>query len=164
MIEPETVVVKLVVASQSRKRSHPNAVGEEDLSRTINPGLAVQQLGPVHVHVIPEAVERSWKLSLVSSRRKLCWKNTWQGEGAAKQDEHDEVGEEGGEPDDLAGGVETLGDDEVDDDPGDHQAAGELPLHSSKAVLQTRVLLQHTVPAIKSLEGSMIYHIRSRLC
>ena len=82
--------------------------------------------------------------------------NTWQGEGAAKQDEHDEVGEEGGEPDDLAGGVETLGDDEVDDDPGDHQAAGELPLHSSKAVLQTRVLLQNTVPGIKSLEGSII--------
>ena len=157
MIEPETVVVKLVVASQSRKRSHPNAVGEEDLSRSIDPGLAVQQLGPVHVHVVPEAVEGSWKLSLVSSERKLCW--TWQGEGAAKQDEHDEVGEEGGEPDDLAGGVETLGDDEVDDDPGDHQAAGELPLHSSKAVLQTRVLLQHTVPGIKSLEGSMICHI-----
>ena len=146
MIEPETVVVKLVVASQSRKRSHPNAVGEEDLSRTIDPCLAVQQLGPVHVHVVPEPVEGSWKLSLVSSRRKLCWKNTWQGEGAAKQDEHDEVGEEGGEPDDLAGGVETLGDDEVDDDPGDHQAASELPLHPSQAVLQALVLLEDSMP------------------
>ena len=59
MIEPETVVVELVVASESRKRSHPNAVGEEDLSGTIDPGLAVQQLRPVHVHVVPEAVERS---------------------------------------------------------------------------------------------------------
>ena len=69
MIEPETVVVKLVVASQSRKRSHPNAVGEEDLSGTIDPGLAVQQLGPVHVHVVPEAVEGSWKSSLVSKEK-----------------------------------------------------------------------------------------------
>ena len=81
---------------------------------------------------------------------------TWQCERPSKQDEHDKVGEEGSEPDDLAGGVETLGDDEVDDDPGDHQAAGELPLHSSKAVLQTRVLLQYTVPGIKSLEDWII--------
>ena len=71
---------------------------------------------------------------------------TWQGEGTTEQDEHDKVGEEGGEPDDLARGVETLGDDEVDDDPGDHQAASELPLHPSQAVLQALVLLQNSVP------------------
>ena len=74
----------------------------------------------------------------------LC---TWQGEGTTEQDEHDKVGEEGGEPDDLARGVETLGDDEVDDDPGDHQAASELPLHPSQAVLQALVLLENSVPA-----------------
>ena len=74
----------------------------------------------------------------------LC---TWQGEGTTEEDEHDKVGEEGGEPDDLARGVETLGDDEVDDDPGDHQAASELPLHPSQAVLQALVLLQNAVPA-----------------
>ena len=77
----------------------------------------------------------------------VCSK-TWQCEGASKQDEHDKVGEEGGEPDDLAGGVETLGDDEVDDDPGDHQAASELPLHPSQAILQTLILLQNTAPGI----------------
>ena len=71
---------------------------------------------------------------------------TWQGEGTTEQDEHDKVGEEGGEPDDLARGVETLGDDEVDDDPGDHQAASELPLHPSQAVLQALVLLQNSMP------------------
>ena len=74
--------------------------------------------------------------------------DTWQGEGTTEQDEHDKVGEEGGEPDDLARGVETLGDDEVDDDPGDHQAASELPLHPSQAVLQALVLLENSVPAM----------------
>ena len=52
-------MVELVVAAQSRQGSHANTVGEEDLSRSIDPRLAVQQLRPVHVHVVPEAVERS---------------------------------------------------------------------------------------------------------
>ena len=77
---------------------------------------------------------------------------TWQCERSSKEDEHDKVGEEGGEPDDLAGGVETLGDDEVDDDPGNDEAAGQLPLHPSKAVLQASILLQHSVPAKLSRE------------
>ena len=67
-----------------------------------------------------------------------------------EQCDHDKVGEEGGEPDDLAGGVEALGDDEVDDDPGDDEAASQLPLHSSKPVLQPRILLQNSVPAKSS--------------
>ena len=77
----------------------------------------------------------------------LC---TWQGEGTTEEDEHDKVGEEGGEPDDLAGGVEALGDDEVDDDPGDDEAASQLPLHSSKAVLQPCILLQNSMPVKSS--------------
>ena len=76
---------------------------------------------------------------------RVCSK-TWQCEGPSKQDEHDKVGEEGGEPDDLAGGVESLGDDEVDNDPGDDEASSELPLHPSKPVLQPLILLQHSVP------------------
>ena len=58
-IKPEAVMVELVVAAQSRQGSHANTVGEEDLSCSIDPGLAVQQLRPVHVHVVPEAIERS---------------------------------------------------------------------------------------------------------
>ena len=58
-IKPETVMVELVVAAQGRQGSHANTVGEEDLSRSVDPRLAVQQLRPVHVHVVPEAVERS---------------------------------------------------------------------------------------------------------
>ena len=52
-------MVELVVAAQSRQGSHANTVGKEDLSRSVDPGLAVQQLRPVHVHVVPEPVEGS---------------------------------------------------------------------------------------------------------
>ena len=61
MLVPEAVMVELVVASKSREGAHPNAVGKKDLSCTVNPSLAVHQLGPVNVHVVPEAVKGSWK-------------------------------------------------------------------------------------------------------
>ena len=41
MIEPEAVMVELVVASKSREGAHPNAVGKKDLSCTVDPSLAV---------------------------------------------------------------------------------------------------------------------------
>ena len=41
MIEPEAVMVELVVASKSREGAHPNAVGEKDLSCSVDPSLAV---------------------------------------------------------------------------------------------------------------------------
>ena len=47
----------------------------------------------------------------------MSYVSTWQCECPAQEDEHDEVGEEGGEPDDLAGGVQALGDDQVDHEP-----------------------------------------------
>ena len=102
-------MVELVVAAQGRQGSHANTVGEEDLSRSVDPGLAVQQLRPVHVHVVPEAVERSWRRNWVPLEKfwdQLC---TWQGEGTTEEDEHDKVGEEGGEPDNFSGRVESLG-------------------------------------------------------
>ena len=52
-------MVELVVAPQGREGTHANAVGEKDLSRAVYPGLPVHQLGPVHVHVVPESVKGS---------------------------------------------------------------------------------------------------------
>lgn len=52
-------MVELVVAPQGREGSHADAVGEKDLSRAVDPGLPVHQLGPVHVHVVPESVKGS---------------------------------------------------------------------------------------------------------
>ena len=59
MIEPEAVMVELVVASKGREGTHPNAVGEKDLSCAVDPSLTVHQLRPVNVHVVPESVEGS---------------------------------------------------------------------------------------------------------
>ena len=104
-------MVELVVAAQSRQGPHAHAVGKEDLGGSVDPGLALQQLAPVHVDVVGQTVDGSGE-----------------GEGPAQQNKHDKVGEEGGEPDDLAGWVQTLGDDHVDNDPGEDQASGQLPL------------------------------------
>ena len=59
MIEPEAVMVELVVASKGREGTHTNAVGEKDLSCTVDPSLTVHQLGPVNVNIVPESVEGS---------------------------------------------------------------------------------------------------------
>ena len=58
-IKPEAVMVELVVASKGREGTHANAVGEKDLSCTVDPSLPVHQLGPVDVHVVPESVKGS---------------------------------------------------------------------------------------------------------
>jgi hypothetical protein len=76
--------MKLVVASERRQRAHPDAVGEEDLGCAVNPGPPLEQLGPVDGHVVLEADQGAGK-----------------GDGAAQKDEHDKVGEQGSEPDNL---------------------------------------------------------------
>ena len=43
---------------------------------------------------------------------------SFQCESPTEKDDHDEVGEEGGEPDDLPRAVQTFGDDAVDTEPG----------------------------------------------
>ena len=57
MIEPEAVMVELVVASKGREGTHANAVSEKDLSRAVDPSLSIHQLGPVDVHIVPESVK-----------------------------------------------------------------------------------------------------------
>ena len=71
--------------------------------------------------------------------------STLKSESTEEKDEHDKVGEESGEPDDLAGGVETLGNDEVNTDPGNQETAKKLPLNSSQAVLNSHILLENPV-------------------
>ncbi len=43
-------------------------------------------------------------------------------------------------------GVESLPDDEVDDDPGEEERPGQLVLEAAQAVLDALVLLKHPVP------------------
>ena len=95
------VMVELVVRAQGRQSPHPHAVGEKDLGCSINPSRALQQLLPLRGDVVDQAVNRSFQ----------C-------ESPTEKDDHDEVGEEGGEPDDLPRAVQTFGDDAVDTEPG----------------------------------------------
>ena len=76
--------MELVVWSQRRKRSHADAVGEEDLRGSVNPRRALFQLRPVNVHVVGKAVD-----------------GALQRQGSRQQNEHHKVREESGEPDDL---------------------------------------------------------------
>lgn len=78
------IVVELVVRTQCRQGSCADAVGEENLRRTIYPGPRPQELFPARRHVIQQtlfgAVERH---------------------GANQKDEQHRIREQGREPDDL---------------------------------------------------------------
>ena len=78
----EAVVVERVVGSQCWQCPHANAVGEEDLRSTVNPGRTLLQLGPVDVDVMLQTLH-----------------GTLQSQSSCQQDEHDEVGEKSSEPD-----------------------------------------------------------------
>ena len=127
--------MELVVGAQSWQGSHSNTVGKEDLSGSINPCLALLQLAPVWSDIVDETVGSSL-----------------QGESSAQEDGHHKVGEESGEPDDLAGAVETLGNDAVDTEPGQGQAPHQLQVDAAQSVLQTTVDAQHSVARNRNLE------------
>ena len=120
--------MELVIRAQRRQGTHPHTVGKEDLCCSVNPSSSFQELTPVHVDIVRQTIN-----------------STLQCQGTEEKDEHDKVGEESCEPDDLARGVETLGDDQVDADPGNEQAAQQLPLNTPQAMLQSLILHQNTV-------------------
>ena len=140
------VVVELVVRAQSWQSTHADAVGKEDLRGSVNPGLTLEQHLPLGGHVVEEP--RPGPL---------------EGEGSHQQDGHYKVGEEGGEPDDLSRAVETLGDDAVDAEPGQSQAAEQLPLNGAETELQTAVHLENAmseneVESLILLSGRVGHH------
>jgi hypothetical protein len=77
-------MMEFVVRSQCWQSTHTHAVCKEDLCGSINPSGALLQLVPVNVDVVLEALHGSF-----------------QGQGSGKKDKHDEVGEQGSEPDNL---------------------------------------------------------------
>ena len=56
---PEAVMMELVIAAQGRQGSHADAVSKEDLSCSVDPRLAIIELVPVHMDIVPETIERS---------------------------------------------------------------------------------------------------------
>ena len=141
-----TVVVKLVIRAQRWQGAHANAVGKEDLSGSVNPGLTLEQHLPLGGDVVQEP--RPGPL---------------EGEGSDQQDSHHEVGEQRREPDDLAGAVETLGDDPVDAEPSQRQAAGQLPLDVAQAVLHATVHLEDAVPGNESINVMVLLEVCTSL-
>ena len=124
----ETVMVKLVVRSQSRQGPHPNTVCKEDLRGSINPCRAFKKLAPVYMDIISKAVN-----------------GTLESESTEEENEHDKVREQSGEPDDLARGVETFSNDQVNTNPGKEKTSRKLPLNSSKTVFNTKIFLENTM-------------------
>ena len=117
--------MELVVRPQGRQGPHADTVGKEDLGGAVDPGGSLQQLLPLGSDVVLQAGH-----------------GALQCEGPAEEDGHHEVREEGGEPDDLPRAVETLGDDPVDTEPGQHQTPSQLPLNAAQAELQAVVDLR----------------------
>ena len=95
------VMMELVVGPEGWEGSHADTVGKEDLSGSVYPSGSLQQLLPLGSDVVFQASH-----------------GPLQCEGSTEQDGHHEVGEEGGEPDDLPRAVETLSNDPVDTEPG----------------------------------------------
>ena len=120
--------MELVVRTQGRQGPHADTVGKENLGGAVDPGGSLQQLLPLGSDVVLEASH-----------------GALQCEGPAEKDGHHEVREEGGEPDDLPRAVETLGDDPVDTEPGQHQTPSQLPLNAAQAELQAVVDLEDAV-------------------
>ena len=56
--------------------------------------------------------------------------STLEGDGFEEESYNDEVGKESCEPNNLAGGVESLHDDQVDSQPGQDQGTQQLPLNT----------------------------------
>ena len=79
-----------------------------------------------------------------------------QRERPGQQREHDDVGEERREPDDVAALVEAAADDEVHDEPSQEEGAGQFPLKGAQTVLQATVHPNHTITAGVSLGFNIV--------
>ena len=121
------VVGELVVAGKGDQTSKGGTEGKEDLS-----------CGCVPYTDVPQSFQLLWgwvdieQDSIVGSIK---------GDATDKENNEDEVGEEGCEVDDLAAGLDALDEAEADDDPGDGKAENELPTEATN-ILPGGVLLQ----------------------
>ena len=71
-----------------------------------------------------------WNIQVLVNTEDSTCSSTLQSDGFEEESDDDEVGKESGEPDDLARGVESLHDDEVDCQPSQDQGPQQLPLNS----------------------------------
>ena len=90
---------------------------EEDLDRGICPDLDFEQLGPVGLDIESDSLHGSGKR-----------------QSTDQEDGQDEIGEEGGEVDDLAEALHAFQQSEEDDGPGQSEAEHELGAEASNVL------------------------------
>ena len=125
----EYVVLELVVAGQGDHAAPGDAEREEDLDAGVRPHVDLQQLLPLWGEVERDPVHVAGK-----------------GGGTDQEDDEDAVGEEGGEVDQLAEGLDPLPQGAVDDCPSQEQAKSKLPTNGAK-VVNSLGDVQHEVAA-----------------
>ena len=106
----EDIVVELIVAGEGDHAAPGDAEGEEDLDAGVRPHVDLEQFLPLWSEVESDSVHVS-------------------GQGGCTDQKNDEdaVGEEGGEVDQLAKGLDPLPQGTVDDGPCQKEAKSQLP-------------------------------------
>ena len=106
----EDIVVELVVAGEGDHAAPGDAEGEEDLDAGISPHIDLEQFLPLWSEVESDPIHVS-------------------GKGGCTDEKNDEdaIGEEGGEVDQLAKGLDSLPEGAVDNGPCKKEAKGKLP-------------------------------------
>ena len=125
----EDIVAELVVAGQGDHAAPGDAEREEDLDAGVRPHVDLQQLLPLWGEVERDPVHVAGK-----------------GGCTDQEDDEDAVGEEGGEVDQLAEGLDPLPQGAVDDCPSQEQAKSKLPTNGAK-VVNSLGDVQHEVAA-----------------
>merc|ERR1719336_1029088 len=113
---PDDVVVEPVVAGESDEAAPGHGEREEDLDSGRLPDFDVRQPGEVWSEVEADAERGSL-----------------QGDGPDEEDDEHHVGEGGRHVDHLPAGLDPFDQAEEDDDPGQHQAEGQLPVGLPKS-------------------------------
>ena len=80
----EAVMMEFIIGSEGGKGAHAYRVSKEDLRRSVNPSFSHQKLVPIHFDIVSQTIH-----------------GAFQCQSANQKDEHHEVREEGGEPDNL---------------------------------------------------------------
>lgn len=71
-----------------------------------------------------------------------------QGDCPDQEGDHNDVGEEGREPNDISGLMQAPADDQVDNDPAHEEGAGQFPLKCAEAVFEAVIALEDTISEI----------------
>lgn len=125
------VISELIVAAQSDQRTQTQAVREEDLGDSVDPYFRLHQFGHVGHHVELDALH-----------------GAGEGDSSDQQHSQQEVWEQGGEVDHLAGPPDSLPDAEVAQHPHQQQGSSQLPTDVTNVLDTARDLKSAALPEL----------------